>query len=307
MSPVTGPRSAISSTMLSGIGFGLGGYFLWGISPIYFKATGAVGVSPLELTAHRILFSFLLCAGLVLMLGKAGEWRRVLTNARLRLVLAATAIFLLANWLIFVWAIDRGQVMACSLGYYINPLFAMLLGRLVLKERISPAQWGAIALAAAGVGVLILRAADSGVWLALMIAVSWGGYALLRKLHPVDSLIGLTTETLVLFPAAVAYLLWLGGAGSGRYLGAEAWVIVLLVMAGPVTAAPLVLFAAGWRRLRMVTMSLLQYLSPTLQFLLAVLLWDEAFTSAHAVAFACIWSAIAIYSWNSWQIARRAG
>lgn len=307
MSSVTGLRSGISSPILGGIGFGLGGYFLWGISPVYFKATGAVGVSPLELTAHRILFSFLLCAGLVLMLGKAGEWRRVLTNARLRLVLAATSIFLLANWLIFVWAIDRGQVMACSLGYYINPLFAMLLGRLVLKERISPAQWGAIALAAAGVAVLILRAADSGVWLALMIAVSWGGYALLRKLHPVDSLIGLTTETLVLFPAAVAYLLWLGGAGSGRYLGAEAWVIFLLVMAGPVTAAPLVLFAAGWRRLRMVTMSLLQYLSPTLQFLLAVLLWDEAFTSAHAVAFACIWSAIAIYSWNSWQIARRAG
>lgn len=307
MTPVTLARSGLSGTILAGIGYGLGGYFLWGLSPVYFKAVGMAGVSPLELTAHRILFSFLLCAGLVLILGKGGEWRQVLTNAKLRLVLAATSVFLLGNWLVFVWAIDRGQVMACSLGYYINPLFAMLLGRLVLKERVSRLQWGAIALAAAGVLVLILRAADSGIWLALMIAVSWGGYALLRKLYPLDSLIGLTTETLVLFPAAIAYLLWLVGEGSGRYLTADGWVVFLLVMAGPVTAAPLVLFAAGWRRLRMVTMSLLQFLSPSLQFLLAVLLWEEAFTDAHAVAFACIWGAIAIYSWNSWRIARRTG
>lgn len=307
MSPAAGFRPGMPSTVPAGIAYGLGGYFLWGISPVYFKAAGAAGVPPLELTAHRILFSFLLCAGLILMLGKGGEWRRVLTDAKLRLVLAATSVFLLGNWLIFVWAIDRGQVMACSLGYYINPLFAMLLGRVILKERVSRLQWGAIALAAAGVAVLILRGADSGIWLALMIAFSWGGYALLRKLYPVDSLIGLTVECMMLFPFATAYLLWLGGEGSGSYLTADAWAIFLLVMAGPVTTAPLVLFAAGWRRLRMVTMSLLQFLSPSLQFLLAVLLWGEAFTGAHAVAFACIWSAIAVYSWNSWQIARKAG
>lgn len=304
--PAAGQSSTFQSPALpTGIAYGLGGYFLWGISPLYFKATSAAGVPPLELTAHRILWSCLLCLGLVFILGKGPDWRQVLTNARLRLVLAATSVFLLSNWLIFVWAIDRGQVMACSLGYYINPLLAMLLGRLVLKEQVSRVQWGAIALAAMGVLVLVARA-DSGIWLALMIAVSWGGYALLRKLHPVDSLVGLTVETMVLLPFAAGYLVWLGSAGEGAFLVAGDWTHLLLFAAGPVTAAPLVLFAAGWRRLRMITMSLLQYLSPTLQFLMAVLLWDEAFTTAHGIAFACIWTAIAVYSVENLRRARAA-
>ncbi len=312
MTQITGLKTAAgqspdipASPALAGIGFGLGGYFLWGISPIYFKAISAAGVPPLELTAHRILWSCLLCLGLVFLLGKGGEWRRVLGNARLRLVLAATSVFLLGNWLTFVWAIDRGQVMACSLGYYINPLLAMLLGRLILKEQVSRVQWGAIALAGAGVAVLVARA-DAGIWLALIIAVSWGGYALLRKLHPVDSLVGLTVETMVLLPCALAYLAWLGQAGQGDFLVGDGWVHFLLFSAGPVTAAPLVLFAAGWRRLRMVTMSLLQFMSPTLQFLMAVLLWDEAFTTAHGIAFACIWTAIAVYSVENLRRARPA-
>lgn len=304
--PAAGPTSPVlAPPVLAGIAYGLGGYFLWGISPVYFKATSAAGLPPLELTAHRILWSCLLCLGLIFLLGKGPAWRQVLTNPRLRLVLAATSVFLLSNWLTFVWAIDRGQVMACSLGYYINPLLAMLLGRLILKEQVSRVQWGAIMLAAAGVAVLVGRA-NSGIWLALIIAVSWGGYALLRKLHPVDSLIGLTVETMVLLPFALAYLGWLAWAGQGDFLVADGWTHVLLLLAGPVTAAPLVLFAAGWRRLRMVTMSLLQFLSPTLQFLMAVLLWDEAFTTAHGIAFTCIWTAIAVYSVENIRRARQA-
>jgi chloramphenicol-sensitive protein RarD len=289
----------------TGVGFGLGGYFLWGISPLYFKAVGAVGVPLLELNAHRVLWSCLLCLAILLALGKRKEWLAVLLNPRLRKALAATAVFLLSNWLVFVWAIERDQVIACSLGYYINPLFTVLLGRLVLKERMSRVQWGAFGLAAAGVAVLIGNA-DSAIWLSLIIAVSWGFYALIRKSFPVDSLIGLTVETMVLLPFALAYLGWLVWTGQGVFGAADGWTHFLLLLAGPVTTAPLVLFAAGWRRLRVATMSLLQYLSPTLQFLLAVLLWNETFTGAHAVAFAFIWGALIVYSWNSWQMARKA-
>jgi len=289
----------------AGIGFGLGGYFLWGISPLYFKAVGAVGVPLLELNAHRVLWSCLLCLAILLAIGKRKEWLAVLRNPRLRQALAGSAVFMLINWLVFVWAIDRNQVIACSLGYYINPLFAVLLGRLVLKERMSAVQWGAFGLAAAGVAVLIGNA-DSAIWLSLIIAVTWGFYGVIRKRNPVDSLIGLTVETMVLLPFALAYLGWLAWQGQGALGTADGWTHVLLLLAGPVTTAPLVLFAAGWRRLRVATMSLLQYLSPTLQFLLAVLLWNEVFTGAHAVAFACIWGALIVYSWNSWQTARKA-
>lgn len=290
----------------AGIAFGLGGYFLWGISPLYFKAAGAAGLPTLELNAHRILWSCLLCLGLVFAFGKRVEWLRVLASPRLRLVLTSTAVFLLVNWLIFVWAIDRGQVMACSLGYYINPLFAVLLGRLVLKERVSPLQWSAFALAGLGVAVLFVGTVGSGIELSLLIAVTWGFYGLLRKRFPVDSLIGLTVETMVLLPVALGYLLWLGGQGIGAFGVADGRTHILLLLAGPVTAAPLVLFAAGWRRLSVATMSLLQYLSPSLQFLLAVLLWDEAFTAVHAAAFACIWGALLIYSLRSWRTSRRS-
>lgn len=289
----------------SGIALGLGGYFLWGISPIYFKATGAAGIPTLELNAHRVLWSCLLCLGLVIAFGKRREWWAILANPRLRLVLAGSAVFLAINWLTFVWAIDRNQVMACSLGYYINPLFAVLLGRLVLRERVSRIQWGAFGLAGIGVLVLLAGTADDGFYLSLIIAVTWGFYGLLRKRFPVDSLIGLTVETMVLLPFALAYLVWLDGQGTGTFGAGDGWTHVLLLLAGPVTAAPLVLFAAGWRRLRVATMSLLQYLSPSLQFLLAVLLWGEAFTLVHAVAFGCIWGALLIYSAQSWQAARR--
>ena len=306
----TTARAALPGTLpWAGIAFGLGGYFLWGISPIYFKAVGAAGVPLLELTAHRILWSCLLCLGILLAFGKRAEWLGVLRNPRLRGALAGSAVFLLINWLVFVWAIDRNQVIACSLGYYINPLFAVLLGRLVLKERMTAVQWGAFGLAAAGVAVLIGNA-DSAIWLSLIIAVTWGFYGLIRKRFPVDSLIGLTVETMVLLPFALAYMIWLAmgvsGQGQGALGVADGWTHFLLLLAGPVTAAPLVLFAAGWRRLRMATMSLLQYLSPSLQFLLAVLLWNEPFTPVHAIAFACIWGALIVYSWNSWQMARRA-
>lgn len=266
---------------------------------------GAVGVPLLELNAHRVLWSCLLCLTILLAIGKRKDWLAVLRNPRLRKALAGSAVFMLINWLVFVWAIDRNQVIACSLGYYINPLFAVLLGRLVLKEHMSNVQWGAFGLAAIGVAVLIGNA-DSAIWLSLIIAVTWGFYGLIRKRNPVDSLIGLTVETMVLLPFALAYLGWLAWQGEGALGTTDGWTHLLLLLAGPVTTAPLVLFAAGWRRLRVATMSLLQYLSPTLQFLLAVLLWNEVFTGAHAVAFACIWGALIVYSWNSWQAARKA-
>lgn len=281
---------------VAGLLFAVTAYSIWGFSPIYFKAAGFM--PPLELTAHRVLWACLICSGLVLAFGKLPLLRQALADPKLRRVLVLMAALVLTNWLIFVWAIDRGQVMACSLGYFINPLITTLLGRFVLGEMVRPIQWAALALAAVGVGVLV-SAADSGIWLALSLTLAWACYALLRKRHPVDSLTALSIEMTVLLPAALAYLGWLAWTGAGSFGRVDGWSHLLILLAGPITAAPLAFFAAGQRRLSLASMGLLQYISPSLQFLLAVLAWNEPFTRGHLIAFACIWTALAIYSWGN--------
>lgn len=296
------PASPSQSPVFMGILSAVTAYSIWGISPLYFRAANFM--TPLELTAQRIVWACLLCLGFLALFGKLGLLLQALRNRRLLGVLSLTACLLVTNWLIFVYAIDRGQVMACSLGYYINPLIAVLLGRLVLKEQVNRRQWALLGLAAIGVLVLVL-AADSGVWLSLIIAVSWGFYALLRKRFPVDSLIGFTIEMLVLLLPAIGYVLWLGGGALIPGM-ADPWLLALVLLAGPVTAAPLVAFGAGQRRLTMAAMGMLQYISPTLQFLLAVLLWGEPFTQNHLIAFACIWTAVGLFSLENWRRARAA-
>ncbi len=296
--------AALPAPVFMGILFGVLAYTVWGLSPLYFRAASMM--TPLELNAQRVLWAFLFCLGLVAISGKLALFRQALRNRRLLGVLCVTAGLMLTNWLIFVYAIDRHQVMAVSLGYYINPLVAVLLGRLVLKEQVSRLQWGLLVLVAAGVLVLV-AAAESSVWLSLLIAFSWGFYALQRKRHPVDSLVGFTLEVMLILPLALALLVWQGGGALAAVWQAAAagqpWLglLGLILLSGLITLVPLVAFGAGQRRLSLAAMGLLQYISPTLQFMLAVLLWGESFRLHHAIAFGCIWVAVIFYSLENWR------
>jgi chloramphenicol-sensitive protein RarD len=209
------------------------------------------------------------------------------------------------NWLIYVWAVIHGHVIESSLGYYINPLVNVLLGVVVLRERLSRAQWIAVALAGAGVAVLTLGYGRLP-WIALALAVTFGLYGLVRKTVGANAVTGLLWETAILTPAAVALLVVLGWRGTGAFGPGAPGTSLILLLGGPVTALPLVLFAAGARALPLSTLGLIQYLSPSLQFLLAVLLFREAFTAAHAVTFACIWTALAILTWDMRRSLRHA-
>lgn len=274
-----------------GLAFGLLAYGLWGVLPIYFKLLA--NVSPVDIVAHRIFWSMLLLIGL---LALTRGWRQVrdgLRDRRTILLLLTTSVLIAVNWLLYVYAVVSGHILAGSLGYYLNPLMNIVLGRFVLKERLTRLQWTAVAIA--GVGVAVLAAgAGTTLWISLTLCVSFATYGLLRKIVAVDAVAGLSIETAILFPIALLWLLLGSGAGRAVMGGSEAelW---LLAGAGIVSTTPLLLFTAAARRLRYSTLGMLQFLAPTLQFLLAVVFYGEAFTIAHAIAFAAIWTALALY------------
>ena len=274
-----------------GLVFGLLAYGFWGVLPVYFKQLS--GVSPLDIVAHRIVWSLLF---LLLLLAVTGSWKQVEAGIRDRRtlgLLAVTSLLIAVNWLLYVYAVTSGHILAGSLGYYLNPLMNILLGRFILKERLTGLQWAAVGIAAVGVSVLAAGAGTT-LWISLTLCISFATYGLLRKVASVDALAGIAIETAILFPIAVGWLAL--GWGAGRPImgtGAnEAW---LLAFAGIVSTTPLLLFTAAARRLRYSTLGMLQFVAPTLQFLLAVLLYAEQFTRAHAIAFGAIWVALALY------------
>ena len=278
-------RSGILSAALA--------FLCWGLFPIYFHALG--DVPPMQILAHRVLWSlgFLL---VVLLLMRQWKWLALVRQPKVFWSFAASAFLLSANWLIYIWAVKNGHVLDASLGYFINPLVNIMFGYLLLKERMRPAQWCAIAIAALGVAWLTWQS-GSVPWIALFLAASFGGYGLLRKTAALGALEGLSFETMVLFPFAAGYVLWLTMHGENAFLNAPSdttrW---LLVAAGPTTAIPLLLFASGARKIPLSILGLLQYLSPTLQFLLGVWLFHEAFNSTRAVGFVMIWAALALFA-----------
>jgi chloramphenicol-sensitive protein RarD len=274
----------------SGFLYGLAAYGLWGVMPIYFKWLQAV--PSIDIVAHRIVWSLLV---LVLLVTIARAWDQVRAAVRSRKVLAmllVTAVLIGTNWLLYVYAINSGHILAGSLGYYLNPLANILLGRFILKERLSKVQWAAVGIAAAGIAVLAAGALGT-LWISLTLCFSFATYGLLRKIIHVESLAGLTIETTLLFPIALGWLL-LGGA-IGQPMGSGGQETALLVAAGVVSTVPLLCFTAAARRLAYSTVGMLQFIAPTLQFLLAVAVYDEPFTTAHAIAFGCIWTALALY------------
>jgi chloramphenicol-sensitive protein RarD len=278
--------------MNRGIAYACAAYLLWGVFPLYFKALQAV--PPLEILGHRILWSLAVCAALLLLL-RRGRWIAALRQQpRVLAWFAATSVLVALNWFIYIWAVNAGLVVDASLGYFINPLVNVLIAAVVLRERLRLPQWFAVAIAAAGVAWLTWQAGGLP-WIGLVLAVTWGVYGLLRKTAALGALEGLTLETMLLAPAAVAWLLWLGHGGHSAFAAADSATRLLLVAAGPVTAAPLLLFAAAARRIPFSMLGLLQYLSPTLQLLIGVWLYHEPFAD-RAFGYALIWVALALFS-----------
>jgi chloramphenicol-sensitive protein RarD len=275
----------------NGFLFGIAAYGLWGILPLYFKALA--DVPAVDIVAHRVLWSLPFLALLIALAKGWGKVRAAASRPKTLGVLALTALLIGTNWLLYVYAVTSGHILAASFGYYLNPLANVLLGRFVLHERLNRLQWAAVALAAAGIMVLAAGALDQ-LWISLTLCVTFALYGLLRKVVPADAVTGLGIETALLFPLATAWLAWRGSMGV-PIMGATETDTTLLVLAGIVSTTPLILFTAAARKLAYSTLGMLQFIAPTLQFLIAVLLYGEPFTRAHAIAFPAIWIALGLY------------
>jgi chloramphenicol-sensitive protein RarD len=284
-----------------GLAYGLAAYGAWGVFPIYLKAVKTVPV--VEVLCHRVVWALAVLAVIIAVRGEMQAVLAALRNRRALLVLSASTVLIAVNWLVYIYSVTYARILESSLGYYINPLVSVLLGVVLLGERLTPLMKAAVVAAAAGVTWL---AFDLGQlpWISLVLAFSFGTYGLLRKIAPVGALIGLTVETLLLAPFCAAYLGASIAHGRSGFLAGGPGIRTLLLLAGPVTAIPLLCFAAAARRLPLSTMGFLQYVSPTLQFLLAVAVYGEKFSRGRAGAFACIWVAVAIFAYDS--VRRRA-
>lgn len=289
------------SVRLGGL-YAFGAYLVWGLFPAYWKQLA--GVEPGIVIAHRIAWSFLFVLALIGFGRRWGELRDALRAPRTLGLLALTTSLISSNWLLFIWAVNTGRVTEASLGYYINPLLNVLLARIFLGERLRRLQLFAVLVASAGVLFFTLGV---GVfpWVSLVLATTFGIYGLLRKQAPVESLVGLTVETGLATPVAVAYLLWAGTGGTAVF-GSTLRNLLFLAGSGAATAIPLLWFALGARRLRYTTMGILQYVAPTCQLGLAVLAYGEPFTLRHAVTFGLIWTAVALYAVDGLLARRRA-
>jgi len=268
-------------------------FLCWGLFPLYFHAIDEV--PPLQILAHRMIWSLLFLL-IVLAVRRQWDWLRLARQPRVLGVFVASACLLSVNWLIYIWAVNNGHVIESSLGYFINPLVNIMFGYLLLKERLRRPQWLAIAVAALGVAWLTWQAGTIP-WIALSLAASFGGYGLMRKIAPLGALEGLSFETMVLFPLAAAYAAWLTAHGQNAFINTPSNTTRLLLMAaGPVTAIPLLLFAGAARRIPLSVLGLLQYVTPTMQFMLGVWLFHESFTAERLVGFALIWIALVLFA-----------
>lgn len=278
------------NTERDGIAAALAAYTLWGLVPVFFKQLATVPA--LEIIAHRVLWSLLLLAGLLAVRGRLGAAWAAAQNPRILARVALASALLTINWLVFVWAVNVNRVLETSLGYFITPLVSVVLAVVVLHERLRPRQWAAVLLALIGVALEGWRSGGLP-WVSLVLAGSFGLYGLLRKQLPLDAANGLLLETACAAPVAALYLLWLGSAGQ---FGNAMTIDALLIASGAVTAIPLLLFAVGARRLPLVTLGFLQYIAPSLTFLLAIFYYDEPMNLPRLLAFAAIWAGLAIYS-----------
>ena len=279
-----------------GVLYAASAFLIWGLSPFYWKALGAVPA--LEIILHRIVWSFVFLVPLVILYGRWKEFIDVIKNRRTLFILMLTAIFVSCNWFLYIWAVNNDRLLQASLGYYINPLVNVVLGMVFLRERLRPPQILAVLLATAGVLYLTIH---YGVfpWIAITLALTFGFYGLIRKVAPVSSLVGLTVETMLLSFPALIYLVYLDTDGIGSIFRVSFEMDLLLMGSSLVTAVPLLLFTMGARRILLSTVGLLQYIAPSGMFLLAIFVFDEPFSMAQVWTFVFIWTALAIYSIDS--------
>ncbi|MBK8211761.1 MAG: EamA family transporter RarD [Rhodospirillales bacterium] len=271
-----------------------GAYLLWGLFPLYFKAVASIPAG--EMLAQRILWSLLLFWLIITVRGAWDPVRRALRSWRLLAALTLSAGLIAVNWGVFIWAVAAGHVLECSLGYFITPLLSVMLGVVVLGERLEKLQWMAVVMAAGGVLWQVI-AVGTVPWVALTLAASFAGYGLVRKMISIDAVSGLFVESMLLAPPALAWLLWLEFHG-GAFASAGWRLDLLIALSGPITALPLILFVAGARRIRLATVGLLQYITPTCHLLLALFVFAESFAWSSIVVFACIWAALAVYTFD---------
>ncbi len=297
------PPQPEQRTTHAGLWGALGAFGLWGLLPLYWKLVQQV--PPFEILCHRIVWSAVFLLPLVLLGGRMAEVRAAVASRRNLLTIVGSSLLIGGNWFLYIWAVNSDMVLETSLGYYMTPLVNALLGALVLGERPSRVQLAAIAIAAAGV-LSMLVSYGRLPWVALVLAVSFSFYGLLRKLVRVEPIPGLFLETMLLVPMAAGYLAWVawqGGGGLGRQ-GLSTG--LLLVGAGIATSTPLLCFAFAARRLRLTTLGVMQYIAPSLAFLLGAFVFREPVTSAHMLTFACIWTALALYTADGLRAARSA-
>jgi chloramphenicol-sensitive protein RarD len=289
-----GRLPGIRSTVNRGVLYALGAYGLWGLFPLYWKLFHSIGA--MQILGHRIIWSFVVLLLLVAGLHRdRGLWRRVVSSGRLLVLYAAAAVLIGFNWYLYIWAVNAGLVVETSLGYFINPLVNVLLGVAVFRERLRPAQWGAVALA--GAGVLHLTFSYGAVpWIALGLAFSFGGYGVAKKNGPLAAVPGLTVETAVLVAPALVLLVALHHGGEGVFFVRGAWTAALLATSGLVTVVPLLFFAAAVQRVPLSVLGILQYIAPTIQLLLGVLVFREPFSGTQLAGFSLVWLALAVFT-----------
>ncbi|MCP3798947.1 EamA family transporter RarD [Allokutzneria sp. A3M-2-11 16] len=285
----------------SGLVFGVGAYALWGLFPIFWPLLGPA--DSVEILAHRIAWTMVFLFGGLLLFGRWAQLRGL--SARSWLLVSAAAVLIAINWGTYIYGVSSGQVTETALGYFINPLVSVVLGVAVLNERLRPAQWSAVAIAAFAVVVMTMQSESVPV-LALVLAATFGIYGLIKKTVPMDSATSLTAESLVLGPIAVGYLVWLAAAGTGTFGQHGFWHAVLLISAGPVTIVPLLMFGASAQRLRLVTLGALQYLAPILQFAWGLFVLHEPMSPQRWLGFGLVWAALALFTVDGALAAHRS-
>ena len=288
--------SKIRSESVFGLMYAGSAFLIWGLSPVYWKALAAVPA--LEITMHRVVWSFVFLICLILLQRRRHEFVGVLKNGRMLLTLIFTAIIISGNWLLYIWAVNNNYLLQASLGYYINPLVNVVLGMVFLREQLRKPQILAVLLAAGGVLYLTMSYGEFP-WIAFTLALSFGFYGLIRKVAPVGALVGLAVETMLLTPPAVIYLVYLHSQGADFIFHVSFKLDLLLIGCAPLTAVPLLFFTLGAKRLYLSTVGLMQYIGPSGMFLLAVFLYREPFSTVQVWTFAMIWAALGIYSTDS--------
>lgn len=276
-----------------GFVYALTAYLLWGFLPLYMKAVAHI--SPLEVIVHRVVWSVPIAAIVLIALGRTAEIRQALTTPRMLAMACLTASLISINWGIYIWAIGSGHALDAALGYFINPLFSILLGALILKEKLSRMQIIAISLVAVAVALLTWNAGGLP-WVALALTFSWGFYAFFRKTLPIGPTQGFLLEVLILTPPAFAFIVYLTATGQGHFFAGTAIDTWLLAASGLVTAVPLIFYGNGAKLLKLSTIGIMQYIAPSIIFIIAVFVFREPFDTVRLIAFMMIWAALAVYT-----------